>query len=121
MINDKKLIKNSVLPDVADFAPSGSFSTLVAGKKWWRHPTKIWLVLRPKGGGSGAICEFGGVICKMWLNFIKSLLLIKSGLRHQCLRLSGRVTICMIPFWISLLMRVVCTLVLSVWVPFDKI
>ena len=50
-----------------------------------------------------------------------SLLLIKSGLGFQCLQPPGRVMIRMIPFWVRLSIRIVCTLVLLVWVPFDKI
>ena len=48
-------------------------------------------------------------------------LLIKSGFGFQFLQPPGSVTICMIPFWVRLLIRIVCALVLLVWVPFDRI
>ena len=89
-------------------------------KKGWSFPLVRYLLKH----------NFFAFSSKYGLNFTnrifvvfieQSLLLIKSGLGFQCLQLTGRVAICMIPFWVRLLIRIVCTLVLLVWVPFDKI
>ena len=53
-------------------------------------------------------------------NSCVSILLIKYGFCPGCLRPLGQGQGYMIHFWIRLHMRMVCNLVLSVWVQFDK-